>query len=64
MSYRDLEIGGEIYQYTIGKTHTKIRGIGAFSNEDIGTPTGDDRVKVGPAEVIAVINRELATKSA
>jgi hypothetical protein len=36
MSYRKLEVNGQVFEYSIGKTHTKIRGIGAFKNEDVG----------------------------
>ena len=36
MSYRKLEVDGVTYEYSIGKTHTKIRHVGAFSNTDVG----------------------------
>jgi hypothetical protein len=36
MGYRKLEVDGTIYEYSIGKTHTKIRGVGAYKNEDVG----------------------------
>ena len=36
MSYRKLEVDGQVFEYSIGKTHTKIRGVGAFKNEEVG----------------------------
>lgn len=36
MSYRKIEVDGVEYQYTIGKTHVKVRGLGVWSKEDIG----------------------------
>lgn len=36
MSYRTLVIDKVTYFYTIGKTHTKIKNVGVFKNEDIG----------------------------
>lgn len=36
MSYRKLEVDGQVFEYSIGKTHTKIRGVGAYKNEDVG----------------------------
>lgn len=36
MSYRKLEVDGQVFEYSIGKTHTKIRHIGAFKNEEVG----------------------------
>jgi hypothetical protein len=60
MSYRKIDVAGREYEYTIGKTHTKIKGIGVFHNEDIGTPNttcpnkdiyGDAAVSVTPANI-------------
>lgn len=36
MSYRKLEVNGITYEYSIGKTHTKIRHVGAYKNEEVG----------------------------
>ena len=36
MAYRKIIVENEIYEYVIGKTHVKIKGIGAFLKEDIG----------------------------
>jgi len=36
MSYRKLEVDGNVFEYSIGKTHTKIRGVGAYKNEEVG----------------------------
>jgi hypothetical protein len=36
MSYRKLEVNGQVFEYSIGRTHTKIRGVGAYKNEDVG----------------------------
>lgn len=36
MSYRKLEVDGNVFEYSIGKTHTKIRGVGAYKNDEVG----------------------------
>ena len=36
MSYRKIEVDGQVFEYSIGKTHTKIRHVGAFKHEDVG----------------------------
>ena len=36
MSYRKIEVDGQVFEYSIGRTHTKIRGVGAYKNEDVG----------------------------
>jgi hypothetical protein len=36
MSYRKIEVDGQVFEYSIGKTHTKICHVGAFKNEEVG----------------------------
>ena len=36
MGYRNINVNGQDYQYVIGRTHTKIKGLGAYRNEDVG----------------------------
>lgn len=36
MTYRKIEVVGKVYEYVTGKTHTKIKGLGIYSNADIG----------------------------
>lgn len=37
MSYRNLTVDGVNYQYVIGKTHTKVKGVGVIENDKIHT---------------------------
>lgn len=36
MSYRKLTVDDQVFEYSIGRTHTKIRHVGAFKNEEVG----------------------------
>ena len=36
MSYRKITVNGQEYQYVIGKTHVKIKGLGVWSKAEIG----------------------------
>lgn len=36
MSYRKVKIGDVQYEYVVGKTHVKVKGIGAFPKEEVG----------------------------
>jgi hypothetical protein len=36
MSYRKITVDGKVYEYTVGRTHTKIKGVGVFENINIG----------------------------
>ena len=49
MAYRNITVDGNKYQYTIGKSATKIKGVGVVFNNVIGTPVGDDKYAVTPA---------------
>jgi hypothetical protein len=36
MSYRKIIVDGNEYEYTVGKTHIKIKGMGVFPKEEHG----------------------------
>jgi hypothetical protein len=37
MSYRKITVNDKQYEYVVGKQYTKIKNVGLFKNEDIGT---------------------------
>lgn len=37
MSYRKIEVDGQMFEYSVGKTHTKIRGVGSYLNTQVGS---------------------------
>ena len=37
MSYRKITVNDKQYEYVVGKQFTKIKNVGLFKNEDIGT---------------------------
>jgi hypothetical protein len=75
MSYRKIEVDGQVFEYSIGRTHTKIRGVGAYENHMIGnhrTGTEDgfnpfsvwSSFQVRPSDLAAFIKRnKLKVKS-
>lgn len=36
MSYRKITVDNKEYEYTVGKSNTKVKGVGVFNNADIG----------------------------
>lgn len=63
MSYRKIEVDGQVFEYSIGKTHTKIRGVGAFQNHEVGYVISDHEVRVRPGDIAALIKQnELKVK--
>lgn len=71
MSYRKLEVDGQVFEYSIGKTHTKIRHVGAYPNGEVGVRTqkywaGEliNTVQVRPSDLINFIKKnELKVKT-
>ena len=66
MTYRKITVDGKVYEYTIGKTNTKIKGVAEFFNTDIGTevkrnadgePFDDPKYAVTPAIIEKLIRR-------
>lgn len=64
MPYRKIEVDGQVFEYSIGKTHTKIRGVGAFSNTEVGVRRqiqwGDEMIntiQVRPSDLASFIKR-------
>jgi hypothetical protein len=58
MSYRKIEVCGQTFEYSIGKTHTKIRHVGAFLNREVGYVISDREVRVRPSDIAAFIKTQ------
>lgn len=68
MSYRKLEVEGQVFEYSIGKTHTEIRHIGAFKNEEVGNyqvngsqdwwDSPDGSFQIRPSDLAAFIKQK------
>jgi hypothetical protein len=64
MSYRKLVVGDTVFEYSIGRNYTKIRGVGAYDNREVGYVISDREVRVRPGEIAAFIMRnKLKVKS-
>ena len=57
MSYRKIEVDGQVFEYSIGKTHTKIRGVGAYPNEKVGYVIDEREVRVRPSDLATFIKQ-------
>lgn len=55
MSYRKIKVDDQEYEYSVGKSHTAIRGVGAYSNHQIGYVISDREVRVRPSDIAAFI---------
>jgi hypothetical protein len=56
MAYRKISVDGTPYEYVVGRTHVKIRGVGAIPKEVVGVI--DERygvTEVQPSHVSAYI---------
>lgn len=63
MSYRTITVNEQIYEYVIGRSHTKIRNFGVFENSligekvqpDSGVKLTEDKYTVSPFHVANAI---------
>lgn len=55
MSYRKIEVDDQVFEYSIGRTHTKIRGVGAYDNREVGYVISDREVRVRPSDISSFI---------
>jgi hypothetical protein len=55
MAYRKITVDGKEYQYSIGKTATKIKGHSVVRNAVLGVPVGDDKFAITPAAIAEYI---------
>lgn len=58
MSYRKLVVDDQVFEYSIGKTHTKIRHVGAFQNNEVGYVISDREVRVRPSDLASFIKQK------
>ena len=57
MSYRKLEVDGNVFEYSVGRSHVKIRYVGAFDRREIGYVIDDYEVRVRPGDIADFIKR-------
>lgn len=60
--YRKINVDGYNYEYVIGKSDTKIKGVGLYRNSDIGDSYddewGDPKIIITPSMIATVIRSE------
>ena len=58
MSYRKLEVNGQTFEYSVGRSHVKIRYVGAFDKREIGYVLNDWEVRVRPSDIANFIKEK------
>ncbi len=58
MSYRKIEVNGQIFEYSVGRSHVKIRYVGAFDKREIGYVIDDWEVRVRPSDLANFIKEK------
>lgn len=41
MAYRTVHVDGEEYEYTVGRTHLKVKGVGVVTKQDLAASIQD-----------------------
>lgn len=58
MAYRKISVDGTPYEYVVGRTHVKIRGVGAVPKEVVGVHMEDrDTMVVHPSHIAEFIQK-------
>jgi hypothetical protein len=55
MSYRKIEVDGKEYEYVVGKSNVKVKGLGVWSKHDVGYVIDERTVQVQPSHVVEKI---------
>lgn len=66
MPYRKIEVDGITYHYTVGRTHVKVRGVGAATIEEVGRrvyveKSDTNKTAVQPADVAHYIRSRVSS---
>jgi hypothetical protein len=57
MSYRKLEVNGTVFEYSVGRSHVKIKHVGAFPKHKVGHVIDEYEVRVRPGDIADFIKR-------
>lgn len=57
MSYRKLQVNGTTFEYSVGRSHVKIRHVGAYPKEQVGYVIDEREVRVRPSDIVTFIER-------
>lgn len=57
MSYRKIEVNGQIFEYSVGHSCVKIRYVGAFDKYKIGYVIDEKEVRVRPSDIASFIKK-------
>jgi len=64
MSYRKIDVDGQVFEYSVGRSHVKIRHVGAFYNHEVGYVIDEREVRVRPSDIAEYIKKnKLKVKS-
>jgi co-chaperonin GroES (HSP10) len=55
MSYRKIEVDGTVFEYSVGRSHVKIKHVGAFPKHKVGHVIDEYEVRVRPGDIVAFI---------
>lgn len=57
MSYRKITVDNVEYEYVVGKTHVKVKGVGSWQKREVGHVIDENEVRVQPMHVAEKIRQ-------
>ena len=59
MSYRKITVDNVEYEYVVGKTHVKVKGVGSWQKSEVGHVIDENEVRVQPMHVAEKIRQTI-----
>lgn len=57
MTYRKITVDEKEYEYVVGKTHVKVKNVGVWPKEEIGSVHDEFVTKVKPSHIAQKIRQ-------
>ena len=64
MSYRKIEVDGKEYEYVVGRSNVKVKGVGSWPKNEVGYVIDDRESRVQPSHVVEKIRAATALTNA
>ncbi len=57
MSYRKILVDGKEYEYVVGKSNVKVKGVGVWDKHAVGYVIDEREARVQPSHVVEAIRK-------
>ncbi len=58
MAYRKIKVNGKEYEYVVGRSNVKVKGLGVWSKHEVGQVLDEHDIQVTPAHIKTLIEQQ------